>query len=78
MPFLCVEKLQPILQIEVYKMKIITICLKTICLLIMCAVLCIFMIWLLNYKMNCGHIGIFISTFLPAFIGSFLGFKYIV
>lgn len=59
-------------------MKIITICLKTICLLIMCAVLCIFMIWLLNYKMNCGHIGIFISTFLPAFIGSFLGFKYIV
>lgn len=59
-------------------MKILFLCLKILILLMVCAIFYIFLIWLLNYKWDCGLIGILVSSFITCVVGTHLGFHFIV
>lgn len=59
-------------------MKILFLCLKILILLIVCATFYIFLIWLLNYKWECGLIGTLVSSFITCVVGTYLGLRFII
>lgn len=59
-------------------MKILFLCLKILILLTVCATLYIFLIWLLNYKWECGLIGTLVSSFITCVVGAYFGFRFII
>lgn len=59
-------------------MKILFLCLKILILLTVCATFYIFLIWLLNYKWDCGLIGTLVSSFITCTVGTYLGCRFFV
>lgn len=59
-------------------MKNLFLCLKILILLVVCVAFYIFLIWLLNYKWDCGFIGTFISSFITSIVGTYLGCRFII